>query len=140
MAQTKTSTKTTIPGVQASVHLPARLPRRQQSQAAHVAEMQRDLRDIHRLDQAKREFESTTVAELNRRKDRLAEKMESEGLKTLELIGTKFEVQLKANTKHTFDADIIRQTHELKCAKQLAIDNGLTTKDVTIFCAVRYKA
>ena len=141
MTQSKTTKKTAIPGTQPSYRLPPKTnrrtpPRNKRQKALLESELQRDLRHIHNLYIADKKHQETILAEYKRAKDSLTMKMEHLGHKQLKCEGTNFGILLKERTHHTFDDDIVRLEHELKAEKQIAIDTGKTTKDITIYASV----
>jgi hypothetical protein len=71
--------------------------------------------------------------EYKRSKDELACLLEGLGLKEIKCDNSNLIFQLKERPKYQFDADIIRLEHELEAEKQIAIDTGKATKDITVY-------
>ena len=141
MTKTKTSKKTAIPGTQRSYRLPPKTnrrtpPRNRQQRELIESELQRDLRHIHNLYIADEKHKATTLVALKKAKDEFAIKMEYLGHKRLKCEGTNFGILVKERPHHTFPDEIVRLEHELKAEKQIAIDTGKTTKDITIYASV----
>ena len=142
MTTTKASKKTSIAGTQKSHRLSPKSnrrttkPRNRTERQQLESGIQRELRHIHNLYIADEKHKATTLVALKKAKDEFAIKMEYLGHKRLKCEGTNFGILVKERPHHTFPDEIVRLEHELKAEKQIAIDTGKTTKDITIYASV----
>ena len=141
MTQTKSVKKAFIPGTQSSVRLTPKgtrttPPRNRKVRSAQLSSLQRKARHAQNLYLAlKRNEEEMKYkkAEYEKSKDELTCLLDGLGLKEIKCDNTDLTFQLRTRTKHQFEADIVRLEHELEAEKQIAIDTGKTTQDITVY-------
>jgi hypothetical protein len=141
MKETKSIKKTLIPGTQSSVRLTPKSTRttpvrNRKVRSVQLNSLQRKARHAQNLYMAiKRNEEEMRHKnnEYKRSKDELACLLEGLGLKEIKCDNSNLIFQLKERPKYQFDADIIRLEHELEAEKQIAIDTGKATKDITVY-------
>ncbi len=141
MKETKSIKKTLIPGTQSSVRLTPKGTRttpvrNRKVRSVQLNSLQRKARHAQNLYMAiKRNEEEMRHKnnEYKRAKDELTCLLDGLGLKEIKCDNSDLTFQLRTRTKHQFEADIVRLEHELEAEKQIAIDTGKTTQDITVY-------
>ena len=133
----RTSEKTftnAIPGTQKSVRLPVRKETTEvPSEGSYVTSLEEQVASTLKFE----DYVNNLVAELKRRKDSIAKQLHEQGLSKVIArdYGKGYRLSSRAVHSH-YPEEIVLLKEELKKAQKLAEDQGLTTRDTTIF-AVR---
>ena len=123
-----------IPGTQKSVRLPVRKETTEvPSEGSYVTSLEEQTASTLKFE----DYVNNCVAELKRRKDSIAKQLHEQGLSKVIArdYGKGYRLSSRAVHSH-YPEEIVLLKDELKKAQKLAEDQGLTTRDTTIF-AVR---
>ena len=123
-----------IPGTQKSVRLPVRKETTEvPSEGSYVTSLEEQTASTLKFE----DYVNNCVAELKRRKDSIAKQLHEQGLSKVIArdYGKGYRLSSRAVHSH-YPEEIVLLKEELKKAQKLAEDQGLTTRDTTIF-AVR---
>ena len=136
---TKTSKKTTIAGTQQSHRLSPKSNRRTTKPRTRTerqqldSDIQRELRQLHKLYLDDKKHQETTLAKYKRAKNLLLTKMEHLGVKELQCDNTNFGVRLKERSHWNYSDATIRKEHELEAERKIEEDTGVATKDISVY-------
>ena len=123
-----------IPGTQKSVRLPARTTTVEiDNETNYVTSLEEQTASTLKFE----DYVNNCVAELKRRKDSIARQLHEQGLPKVIArdYGKGYRLSSRAVHSH-YPEELVLLKEELKKAQKLAEDQGLTTRDTTIF-AVR---
>ena len=123
-----------IPGTQKSVRLPVRKETTEvPSEGSYVTSLEEQTASTLKFE----DYVNNCVAELKRRKDSIAKQLHEQGLSKVIArdYGKGYRLSSRAVHSH-YPEELVLLKEELKKAQKLAEDQGLTTRDTTIF-AVR---
>ena len=120
-----------IPGTQKSVRLPVRKETTEvPSEGSYVTSLEEQTASTLKFE----DYVNNCVAELKRRKDSIARQLHEQGLPKVIArdYGKGYRLSSRAVHSH-YPEEIVLLKEELKKAQKLAEDQGLTTRDTTIF-------
>ena len=120
-----------IPGTQKSVRLPVRKETTEvPSEGSYVTSLEEQTASTLKFE----DYVNNCVAELKRRKDSIAKQLHEQGLSKVIArdYGKGYRLSSRAVHSH-YPEEIVLLKEELKKAQKLAEDQGLTTRDTTIF-------
>ena len=123
-----------IPGTQRTVRLPVRKePIEVPTEGSYVTSLEEQVDSTLKFE----DYVNNCVAELKRRKDSIAKQLHEQGLPRViaRNYGKGYKLSSRAVHSH-YPEELVLLKEELKKAQKLAEDQGLTTRDTTIF-AVR---
>jgi len=120
-----------IPGTQPSVRLPVRKePIEVPSEGSYVTSLEEQVASTLKFE----DYAKNTMAELNRRKDKIAKQLNEQGLKRVISRADGKGYVLRRRAKYSgYPAEIVKLKAELEELKTEAQDNGLVHREVTLY-------
>ena len=124
---------TSIPGTQRTVRLPVRKePIEVPIEGSYVTSLEEQAESTLKFE----DYVNNLVAELKRRKDSIAKQLHEQGLPRVIARDYGKGYRLGSRIVHShYPEELVLLKEELKKAQKLAEDQGLTTRDTTIFAA-----
>ena len=124
---------TSIPGTQRTVRLPVRKETIEvPSEGSYVTSLEEQVASTLKFE----DYVNNSIEELKRRKDSIARQLNEQGLPRVISRADGKGYRLGSRSVHShYPEELVLLKEELKKAQKLAEDQGLTTRDTTIFAA-----